>query len=420
MAIDRSMPKGELDVEELLDELTQKIERLRALYEQYFMGLERLEPQTPRREVTRKLQEMAQLHLRNTALRYRFNMLNQKFSVYTTYWNRTQRAIENGTYFRDVARVGRMAQNRGVDVPDEVLRALPPRMRDKFLKDRERLAQQARAGGGRAGRAAEAAAREADKAAANAAPPELSLDDLADATFDEHGDIDAALDNLFGEAESAVGQPVRVTSPPPARAAAPSGSGPRPAAPAPSRAAGTPPPTPAVPSPTRGAPPPTPVAPSTTRGAPPPTPAPSPARPRADATPRPSAAPAPAPAPAPPQAPAPPKPAATAGSPRPAPSAAATPPAVRPAPAAGPGTPPSGAPALPPGVDEQRAREIHKRYVQAKRLLGEDADNIKLEHVVATIAKQAPAIMKQHQASGVDFEVVIKDNKVILKATPKK
>jgi hypothetical protein len=83
-------------------------------------------------------------------------------------------------------------------------------------------------------------------------------------------------------------------------------------------------------------------------------------------------------------------------------------------------TPHPPAAVLPAGIDESAARDLHKKYVQAKRLLGENVDNIKYEHIVATIAKQAPAIMKQHQAKSVEFQVVIKDDKVILKATPKK
>jgi hypothetical protein len=100
-------------------------------------------------------------------------------------------------------------------------------------------------------------------------------------------------------------------------------------------------------------------------------------------------------------------PARPAATPPPVPRAATPPPA----PAAG---------NLPPGVDEKTARELHKRFVQAKKLVGENGDQIKYEHIVATLAKQAPTIMKQHNAKGVDFEVVIKENKVILKATPKK
>ena len=38
-------------IEEVLDDLTSRIERLRVLYEQYFMGIEKLQPSTARAEV---------------------------------------------------------------------------------------------------------------------------------------------------------------------------------------------------------------------------------------------------------------------------------------------------------------------------------------------------------------------------------
>ena len=117
-----------MDVEELLGELEHKIERLKILYEQYFMGIERIEPQTARKEVTRKLLELTQMNIRNTGIRYRFNALSQRWGVYQTYWNRTLRAIESGTYTRNVVKAGREAVRRGVEMPEEVLRA-PPRAR---------------------------------------------------------------------------------------------------------------------------------------------------------------------------------------------------------------------------------------------------------------------------------------------------
>ena len=144
----RSKAEDGLDVEEVLGELEHKIERVKIIYEQYFMGIEKLEPQTARKEITRKLLELTQLQIRNTALRYRFHALNQKFGAYVAYWNRTLREIENGTYYRSIARAGRDAARKGVEVPDEVLRALPKRLRDRIMHDRDRLADRAAAGSG--------------------------------------------------------------------------------------------------------------------------------------------------------------------------------------------------------------------------------------------------------------------------------
>src|SRR5262249_25735802 len=75
---------SEINVEEVLGELENKLDRLKVLYEQYFMGIEKLEPQTQRKEVTRRMLELAQIQIRNTAMRYRYHALNQKFGAYQT------------------------------------------------------------------------------------------------------------------------------------------------------------------------------------------------------------------------------------------------------------------------------------------------------------------------------------------------
>ena len=140
MAIDRAKKPEELDIDEVVGDLEKRLERLKILYEQYFMGLEKLQPQTLRKEITRRMLDLSQLNMRNTAQRYRFNALHQKFGVYSTYWSRTLREIENGTYYRSLARAGREAIRRGVDVPDEVLKNMPKRLRERILKDRGHLA----------------------------------------------------------------------------------------------------------------------------------------------------------------------------------------------------------------------------------------------------------------------------------------
>ena len=41
-----------IEIDKALEDLETRIERLRALYEQYFMGFEKIEPQTPRNSNT--------------------------------------------------------------------------------------------------------------------------------------------------------------------------------------------------------------------------------------------------------------------------------------------------------------------------------------------------------------------------------
>jgi hypothetical protein len=265
VAIDRGKKDAEVDVEEVLGELEKKLERVKILYEQYFMGIEKIEPQTLKKEIARRVLDLSQRYIKNTALRYRFTALNQKLATYTNYWHRTMREIERGTYYRNVAKVARDAARRGVDAPDEVLRALPARVRERILRDREvALAQAERQG-------------KVPEPATSARKPREST------SFDSDH-----FDNLF---ESMTDKPD-----------------------------------------------------------------------------------APAPKPT----------------------------------------------VIVPGMDEDRTRELYRSYIETKRSLGQATEGIKYEHVVATLQKQAPKILADHKAKELEFQVVVKEGKVILKANPRK
>src|SRR5690606_15337753 len=83
------------------------MERVRSLYEQYFMGIERLEPSIPRKDVERRIQSLRKIRFQNTAKRFKFQTLVQRYNSLQQYWNRTCRDIENGTYKRHVQRAER-------------------------------------------------------------------------------------------------------------------------------------------------------------------------------------------------------------------------------------------------------------------------------------------------------------------------
>lgn len=104
------------ELNQLLDELQDRIEALKILYEQYFLGIEKLEPVKERRGVARIVRRVQTSQTKNTAIRYRLNSLNQRFLSYQNYWNRIVRQIEAGTYHRDLARVERDMKRRGIDM----------------------------------------------------------------------------------------------------------------------------------------------------------------------------------------------------------------------------------------------------------------------------------------------------------------
>ena len=102
-----------------LDDLERKVERLRALYESFFLGIERRPPHVPRQELNRLMLETQQVSIRNAALRFRFQSLSQRWTLMTTYWNRTLREIESGTYRRDLQKAYRRLAARGEPLTED-------------------------------------------------------------------------------------------------------------------------------------------------------------------------------------------------------------------------------------------------------------------------------------------------------------
>ncbi|MCP4445302.1 MAG: hypothetical protein GY811_08160 [Myxococcales bacterium] len=354
------------DTGELLDDLHRRIDRCKVLFEQYFLGIQKTAPNQLHVKLERRIRELTQLHIRNTGQRYRFTTLSQKFASYNTYWKRTMRQIEAGTYIRDMARLERKVARTGKDVPDEVLSKMPKRMRDRILKERKRAADRAALNESR-----EQNLRESGKVRNNTPGNVHQLDE---------GDLlgDADLDSIFssmlgGEESPPAGGAAAAKAPPASAAEAP----PAPAAKASGR------------SRTRNdddtdvdslfaaiSPGAGPVSDDTTK-TPPPTPPqrerPSPRRAAPARTPSPARTPAPAPP-------------------------------VKP----------------PPGMSVPESQALYKRYKKARELVGENTANLSYDKLMRSLNKQAPKIIEQHKAKAVSFNVEVKGDRVVLKAKPKK
>ena len=70
------------------------------------------------------------------------------------------------------------------------------------------------------------------------------------------------------------------------------------------------------------------------------------------------------------------------------------------------------------GPSDQQLQKLYKVYMDAKKRTGE-ASNLSFEALRAQIAKQVPTIRQKHNCEAVDFKVVLKDGKAMLKAIPK-
>jgi len=104
-----------------IGEIEERVDRLRVLYDQYFLGFEKLEPTVPRKDVDRRMAILRKEQIRNTALRFRLNVVTQKYNTYGMYWIRISRQIEEGTFKRHIRRAearfgGRRERDLSIDV----------------------------------------------------------------------------------------------------------------------------------------------------------------------------------------------------------------------------------------------------------------------------------------------------------------
>ncbi len=433
-------PEKAEQIEESLEELDKTLDRLKVLYEQYFLGIQKQPPAYLHTDVERKLRELTQLNIRNTGLRYRFNTLQQKFGSYNSYWRRTLRQIEHGTYTRNLSKVGRKAAKSGEDIPDEILAAMPKRMRDQVVRDRDAaiaLAKRQKLPGVSESDFAReegtqpdllTLAEPADDAAAFISEPSILRREVTssirrDGAFvlddKDDFDLDAFLAaNTNDDAPKPAPRAVVTAAPIPSAR-----TGPVPRVPPPSMQTG---PVPAMTGPMPAIKPPAP---------PPPRVGPPPIPPRTGVVPVQHAT---GPVPAIPQA--------RPRTPSMAPSQQSKPiPIVtgastrtgpvqvqsvggrgfernEPAPRAPRDTQVGPSPAMrpPPGMSDSDVDALYNKYVAAKKMVGEDvAGAAARDKLLRTINAQAPKIMEQYKAKGVDFSVVVKDNQVIIRAKPK-
>jgi len=71
------------------------------------------------------------------------------------------------------------------------------------------------------------------------------------------------------------------------------------------------------------------------------------------------------------------------------------------------------------GLSEEQVGAIYNAFVMAKRRCKEDPGAISAESLGSSLRRQIPAIMKQYKCRSVEFKVVIKGGKALLKAVPK-
>ncbi|RLB45782.1 MAG: hypothetical protein DRI90_28060, partial [Deltaproteobacteria bacterium] len=95
------------EIQRMLDELEPRVERLKSLYQQYFMGIEKIPPATLRKAVDRTFWQLRRVRFKNTRMRFKFQQVLQRYNSYQQYWARIERQIEQGTYQRHVIKAAK-------------------------------------------------------------------------------------------------------------------------------------------------------------------------------------------------------------------------------------------------------------------------------------------------------------------------
>lgn len=366
-----------LELEAAIAELETRVERLRALYEQYFLGIERLEPLIARKDVDRRIWQLRREKIRNTAKRFKLQTLIQRYNTLQMYWQRVCREIERGTYRRHVLRAERatttvsdiVAQKEAERRAAEA-RTTADDLADMLARDVDAEQEFARALAEASTqmnghpkldsdppRSVEDLALELDGIASRATPQSPSATQGVNAGGGPRGNLLAALGSRPGSAGR--GNVASLVGPAPVRAGKLR-----------SRAAEAQPPS--APPHTRSN-----IGPADQAAPKPVAPRPIPSAPRSGArAPQP-----PAPGPA---APAPPAPA------RENPAAAAA------------------------GLTDQRIAELHRALIAAKQRNNEGG-KVSVDGLAKSLRAAESKLQAQHQDRRIDFDIVIKNGKAVVK-----
>lgn len=84
-----------------------------------------------------------------------------------------------------------------------------------------------------------------------------------------------------------------------------------------------------------------------------------------------------------------------------------------------PGRPrPAPSPGAPAAAEDARLRRLYDVYMTAKRRTGERT-TLSYEGLVAQLRKQEPTLRQKYNCDAIDYKVVLKDGKAVLKAVPR-
>jgi hypothetical protein len=75
-------------------------------------------------------------------------------------------------------------------------------------------------------------------------------------------------------------------------------------------------------------------------------------------------------------------------------------------------------PAKAPEIPDDKLRRLYDTYLVARQRCGEPTEGISYESVASRIRAQVPQLLEKHKAKNIEFKVVIKGGRAVLKAIP--
>ena len=79
---------------------------------------------------------------------------------------------------------------------------------------------------------------------------------------------------------------------------------------------------------------------------------------------------------------------------------------------------PAQAPPSSPQLSDQMLRKLYDTYLVARQRTGESTSGLSFDSVATRLRAQVPQLMARHKARNIEFKVVIKGGKAVLKAIP--
>lgn len=120
-----SSSTGDDSVDARLNRVDSELEKLHSLYQEYFSGILRIEPQKELKTFKSLMSSIRPAELKTTAQRFRQQGLQAKFTQYRSLWSKVLRQIEEGTYRRDLFLLERKKQSKQSDSKSKTVPAQP-------------------------------------------------------------------------------------------------------------------------------------------------------------------------------------------------------------------------------------------------------------------------------------------------------